>query len=122
MWICEKCKEENEDSFDSCWKCQTNSEIGSEKSQVQQQVVKEEEEKKDTIIKEEEKLEKGVKKYQPILLIVSIIVLVFSFFVLPRLLIPIIGKTLMLPLVFVPSVIVYSLLKSYFKKQLKNKS
>ena len=21
MWICEKCKEENEDSFDSCWKC-----------------------------------------------------------------------------------------------------
>ena len=23
MWICEKCKEENEDSFDSCWKCQT---------------------------------------------------------------------------------------------------
>ena len=23
MWICEKCKEEHEDSFDSCWKCQS---------------------------------------------------------------------------------------------------
>jgi len=22
MWICEKCNEEHEDSFDSCWKCQ----------------------------------------------------------------------------------------------------
>ena len=21
MWICEKCKEENEDIFDDCWKC-----------------------------------------------------------------------------------------------------
>ena len=119
MWICEKCKEENEGSFDSCWKCQTYSEIGSEKSKVQQEIVAEEEEKKDTIIKEEEKLEEGVKKYQPILLIVSIVVLLLSFYFLPRLLIPIIGRNLMLPLVFIPSVIVYSLLKSYFKKQLK---
>ena len=23
MWICKKCKEENEDTFDSCWNCQT---------------------------------------------------------------------------------------------------
>ncbi|MBR51406.1 MAG: hypothetical protein CMD58_02705 [Gammaproteobacteria bacterium] len=23
MWICEKCKEEHEDIFDSCWKCQS---------------------------------------------------------------------------------------------------
>ena len=119
MWICEKCEEENEDSFDSCWKCQTHSEIGSDKSKVQQEIVGEEEERKDTIIKEEKKLEEGVKKYQPILLIVSIVVLLFSFYFLPRLLIPIIGRNLMLPLLFVPSVIVYSLLKSYFKKQLK---
>jgi len=26
MWICKKCKEENEDTFDSCWNCQTISE------------------------------------------------------------------------------------------------
>ena len=22
MWICKKCKEENEDTFDACWSCQ----------------------------------------------------------------------------------------------------
>ena len=23
MWICENCKEENEDNFDTCWSCQS---------------------------------------------------------------------------------------------------
>ena len=32
MWICKKCNEDNEDSFDACWKCQTESDIGLEKS------------------------------------------------------------------------------------------
>ena len=27
MWICEKCKEENEDSFDDCWKCTEETEV-----------------------------------------------------------------------------------------------
>ena len=27
MWICEKCEEENEDSFDSCWKCSDDTAI-----------------------------------------------------------------------------------------------
>jgi len=26
MWTCKKCKEENEDNFDTCYKCQTFSE------------------------------------------------------------------------------------------------
>ena len=34
MWICEKCKEENEDSFDTCWKCQEESDVGLKKSQI----------------------------------------------------------------------------------------
>ena len=34
MWICKKCNEENEDSFDSCWKCQEESEVGLKKSQI----------------------------------------------------------------------------------------
>ena len=32
MWTCKKCKEENVDSFDACWKCQTESDIGLKKS------------------------------------------------------------------------------------------
>mgnify|MGYP001194722392 CR=1 FL=1 len=119
MWLCIKCNEKNEDSFDSCWKCQTYSDIGSEKSKIQQKVLKEEEEKQETIIKEDEKLEEGIKKHQPILLITSFVVLIFSFILLPKFLIPFIGKSLILPLVFVPSIIVYNRLKSYFKKQLK---
>jgi hypothetical protein len=31
MWICKKCKEENEDSFDTCYKCLTFSEEGAMK-------------------------------------------------------------------------------------------
>ena len=34
MWICEKCKEENEDSFDTCWKCFKGSEL--EKQQIEE--------------------------------------------------------------------------------------
>lgn len=32
MWVCEKCGEENEDSFDTCYKCLTFSEEGASKS------------------------------------------------------------------------------------------
>ena len=31
MWICKKCNEENEDSFDTCYKCLTYSEEGAMK-------------------------------------------------------------------------------------------
>ena len=31
MWKCKKCKEENEDSFDTCWKCQTEFHVNSKK-------------------------------------------------------------------------------------------
>jgi len=34
MWICKKCNEENEDSFDTCWKCQEESDVGLKKSQI----------------------------------------------------------------------------------------
>jgi len=34
MWICEKCNEENEDSFDTCWKCFKGSEL--EKQQIEE--------------------------------------------------------------------------------------
>ena len=27
MWICKKCNEENEDSFDACWKCFDKSDL-----------------------------------------------------------------------------------------------
>ena len=36
MWTCKKCKEENEDSFDACWKCQEDSVVGLKKSQIYQ--------------------------------------------------------------------------------------
>ena len=37
MWICKKCNEENEDNFDTCYKCQTYSEEGALKSKDYQQ-------------------------------------------------------------------------------------
>ena len=59
MWICKKCKEENEDSFDSCWKCQTFSEIGDKKSKEYHKDLKKEneqiskEKERDSLIYEE---------------------------------------------------------------------
>ena len=34
MWVCKECKEENEDSFDFCWKCFPGSD--SEKQQIEE--------------------------------------------------------------------------------------
>jgi|TARA_B110000967_G_C18815111_1_gene525708 hypothetical protein len=42
MWICKNCSEENEDSFDTCWKCLKESDIGLEKSIVYHKELKEE--------------------------------------------------------------------------------
>jgi len=44
MWICEKCKEENEDSFDTCWKCFKGSEL--EKQQIEEYNTAEDENKR----------------------------------------------------------------------------
>ena len=60
MWICKKCKEEHQDSFDTCWKCQEISEKKDEPPQLEIEdlsfreaemlgVVGQEEEKKDEI-------------------------------------------------------------------------
>ena len=45
MWICKKCKEENEDNFDVCWKCQTSLEITFDRTELS-------EDQSNTIIKE----------------------------------------------------------------------
>ena len=55
MWICKKCNEENEDSFDACWKCQTESDIGLKKSKIYHKELKEEK-KKEAEDKEKESL------------------------------------------------------------------
>ena len=44
MWICEKCKEENEDSFETCWKCFKGSDL--EKQQLEDANTSEEENKR----------------------------------------------------------------------------
>ena len=60
MWVCKKCKEEHQDSFDTCWKCQEKSEKKDEPQQLEIEdlsfreaemlgVVGQEEEKKDEI-------------------------------------------------------------------------
>jgi len=72
MWICEKCNEENEDSFDSCWKCQTHSDIGSEKSKVHQHTVKEEELEKETTINKEIKNEGRKNIIWPLVIFIGI--------------------------------------------------
>ena len=43
MWACKKCNEENEDNFDTCYKCQTYSEEGALKSKDYQQELEKEE-------------------------------------------------------------------------------
>ena len=55
MWTCKKCNEENEDSFDSCWKCQTESDIGLKKSKIYHKELKDEK-KKESEDKEQESL------------------------------------------------------------------
>jgi len=55
MWTCKKCNEENEDSFDSCWECQTESDIGLKKSKIYHQEL-EHNKKKDSEDKEKESL------------------------------------------------------------------
>ena len=55
MWICKKCNEENEDSFDACWKCQTVSDIGMKKSKIYHQEL-EHKKKQDSEEKEKESL------------------------------------------------------------------
>jgi len=42
MWTCKKCNEESEDNFDSCWKCQTESDIELKKSKIYHKELKEE--------------------------------------------------------------------------------
>jgi len=46
MWICEKCNEENEDSFESCWKCFPGSDL--EKKQIEEANILDEENRKKT--------------------------------------------------------------------------
>ena len=78
MWICEKCKEENEDSFDSCWNCQTFSKEGSKKSaETQKKTVKEAKNKKDQD-NFEESIELGLKKYQPIIITIKILLYILA--------------------------------------------
>ena len=55
MWICKKCNEENEDNFDTCYKCQTYSEVGALKSKNNQQELEKEKE----VIKDDPKEKKG---------------------------------------------------------------
>jgi len=55
MWICKKCNEENEDGFDSCWSCQTESDIGLKKSKIYHKELNEEK-KKESEEKEKESL------------------------------------------------------------------
>ena len=61
MWVCEKCKEKNEDSFDSCWSCQSFSKTGSESSKIQQKkIIQEDEEERG---REEIKSSKGLASW-----------------------------------------------------------
>ena len=57
MWTCEKCKEEIEDNFDSCWNCIKESDVKEEMDRINS-------EKPDinTLIKEESK--KAKTKYR----------------------------------------------------------
>jgi len=80
MWICKKCNTENEDSFDSCWKCQAFSEQGSVRSFKYQKKVekqdKEQKEKKEFEKKVGDKLEN--KRFQIwIVAAISFVLLVF---------------------------------------------
>tara|TARA_B100000902_G_scaffold390587_1_gene439769 strand:- start:2763 stop:3272 length:510 start_codon:yes stop_codon:yes gene_type:complete len=60
MWVCEKCKEKNEDSFDSCWSCQNFSKTGSASSKIQQQKIIQEDKRESERESEREKI-KGSK-------------------------------------------------------------
>jgi len=58
MWICEKCNEELEDNFDTCWKCYDGSERQKEDLEVEKKV-----EEKIEIEKVEEKRKKDERFY-----------------------------------------------------------
>ena len=84
-WICEECKEENEPTYDICWKCSTESVIAKTKykefSKKENESIKKEEGEK--IIHQEIKeleiqIEKSMKKYKfwlkPLTLFVVILI------------------------------------------------
>lgn len=58
MWICEKCNEENEDNFDTCWSCLTFFEERVIESKEHQQKIKEEDQR----ISEEKNREASINK------------------------------------------------------------
>jgi uncharacterized membrane protein YvbJ len=62
MWKCKKCKEENEDSFDTCWKCQTFSELGSRRYTQYVEETKKKDEKKLEIKNRESSIEESFQK------------------------------------------------------------
>ena len=126
MWVCKKCNEENEDNFDSCWKCQTFSEKGAEKSIDHQKQVeakwKEKEKSKET----ETQLEDKVKKYRIILWLAALItwffsLLIFLFFHGSFFHWYVWGGYLSFFLAYFPSAFVYYSLKKYFKRKILKK-
>ena len=63
VWICEKCNEENEDSFESCWKCQTESDIGLKKSKIYHTLLNDENKKEYEEKKKESLIYEKVNKF-----------------------------------------------------------
>ena len=87
MWTCEKCKEENEDNFDSCWKCQTVSEKDSKKAaDIQIELTEndaKQEKEEDEIKALEEKIYDSLRYYRLITFPLALIItLIFCTFIL----------------------------------------
>ena len=59
MWVCEKCGEENEDSFDTCYKCLTFSEEGASKLKDYQKELEKENQRAEKEKKEKKPKTKG---------------------------------------------------------------
>jgi hypothetical protein len=75
MWICEKCKEENEDNFDTCWKCYKGSE--QDKEDLQKALDKSNKEKEilEAAVKENSKLKDDKNVFRNIILSIIVAVL-----------------------------------------------
>ena len=89
MWKCKKCNEENEDSFDTCWKCQTFSEIGSKRYTEYVKETEKEDKKKLIIKKRELSIDEKFKKRKLEIWLITIV----SFFSISFLLIFIVSSS-----------------------------
>ena len=101
MWICEKCNEENEDSFDACWKCFKGSEL--EKQQIEEYNTSEEEEKRAKSARFYSKLGRAFLS-----LFISLLIFIFLFKT------PVYGNYF---LFIILSIVCYYIIKSVFKKK-----